>query len=383
MLLPLKLTRLLYFFSCNSIKNTDRRYVMEDEYSDILETIDSMIIDMGALKTRVEKLIKNVRTKGQKQEDDKVDHPPLCFYDLETTGRGKTIDIRITQIACIILYKGQQFEFNRYVDPTIKPLLTTANNEIKKEKNSVPMNKIRGKTISQSSSDDEDEDKEKEEKEDESSDEDEEEDKKREHKLYYEWLNSDLSKLSIKEGKKSNPRTIKKEEEKDIIPALEANERYKISKDLGHPAFASAGSDFIKFIKETCNGYRGNVYMLAHNGKSFDSRILIYELERNGLYLPSNIAFVDTIEVFKLALARGLSKHITKKMTLDYLYSMFTKKSFAHHNALDDCKAMITIMTVMIREDNLNIDVAKFFEQYIRPKAEFLGDVVNRVHGKG
>lgn len=43
----------------------------------------------------------------------------------------------------------------------------------------------------------------------------------------------------------------------------------------------------------------GALTLLAHNGKRFDSRVLVFEHARHGLSLPPNLHHADTLDIFK------------------------------------------------------------------------------------
>lgn len=391
---------------------------MENDLQDIKDDLQEIADTALSLKARVDAIMKRINNAESKINCDVDSYPPLFFYDLETTGRGKTINLRITQIGCIALVNGKEHEFNRYVNPS-------AHTEDKKTEKSDDKDTrdAKGVLSSSSSESDGEDDKNNNDNSDDvdsidvSDNEEDDQNKNNvtvednEDEQFMRYLESDLSKVNISISSRptqtttTTTNTKKLETIKPIIlpaptrssstttplkattttptPSALSDSRTSIYKTLKYAPFSQVGKEFIKFITEVTGGYKGKIYLLAHNGKSYDSRIILSECEMSELELPTNVMFVDTIEVFKFVIVSGLRKHTPKKMTLDSLYQMFTRKKYeSHHNALDDSRAMLQITNAMIREDNLNITMSSFFEQYIRPKAETIGKASNRMHGK-
>lgn len=141
-----------------------------------------------------------------------------------------------------------------------------------------------------------------------------------------------------------------------------------------------AGNLFIHFIKRHSEGHQ-NAYLIAHNCKAYDSRILITQLQNNGLSLPHNVMFIDTIGVFK-KLAPFI-KNPPQKNTLDQLYRRFMKEEYVdHHNALSDSKALLNIVKSLTNADNLGIPMETLFDIYVKPNAETLANAEKRVMNK-
>lgn len=290
------------------VKQQDRA----ESLSHLLRRISAVIDEMKSIQLVVE----SYANEGKSDGSIPSRIPPLLFYDLETTGNNKkTINIRITQIACVAIVDGQEHEFDVYVDPDAPVLKPTD---------------------------------------------------------LLDDVVARMDNVTLSETKDGNSS--------DSL----SKSRSMISKDLGHSSMFDAGQRFIKFIREVTKDkmVNGKIYMLAHNGKSCDSRVLLYELERNGLSMPSNIMFVDTLEVFKSAI-RAVKHKAPNDNTLGGVYRAVMKEGLAAaHNALFDSKAMVTITKGLLRGDYLNMSMQDFFDHYISSSAEPIGATLNRIHGK-
>jgi len=315
-----------------------------DDIQAINARLDAMVEELLKLKVCVIDLAKDDENTESKQP--MPDHPPLIFFDLEALaggGRSKTkthLKV-ITQIAAISIFRGDSLQFSMYVDPkkpkppnAVKPVLSNNNNgDISA---TVPPPVVTSE--------------------------------------------SDLYKLLA--YKVENGISDDEEDEPiDEMPELEDTMRVKIMSDTNQKSMYEMGIELIKFIEKVTSSYTGKVYLLAHNCKSVDSRILICNLQRNGIELPRNIMFVDTIAVIKNAITRGLHRSFAS-YGLAEMYEHFTGKKLgkAAHHALTDTEALVTIIRALIRVDNLNTNIVSFFDTYILPNGEPIAAVENRIH---
>jgi len=106
------------------------------------------------------------------------------------------------------------------------------------------------------------------------------------------------------------------------------------------PDWSVVGEIFSEWIDK----HRGGndhvaVYMLAHNGKRFDSRILTYENQRHGITRPTNTYSVDTLAIFKKLVPDSQNN----KLGTIYKH-LFHTDIKDQHTALADCEAMERIL---------------------------------------
>ena len=106
------------------------------------------------------------------------------------------------------------------------------------------------------------------------------------------------------------------------------------------PDWSVVGNSFSDWVhaQRGCNE-KVKVYMLAHNGKRFDSRILTYENQRHDIPTLANMFSVDTISIFKKLVPDApdgklgsIYKHLFHEAIPD------------QHTALADCEAMERIV---------------------------------------
>ena len=267
----------------------------------LIKRIDMMIGDMESLKIDIKKSF---------EDEDKSSHPPLFFYDLETSGIGKKTDnVYIRQIGVIAVVNGERSSFYRVVGSGSIAIVETVT-ETSTEASTETITKTETTT-----------------------------------------------------------KDLKIKHESSII-----GDRLNA---LGVESFKTVGKDLLSFIGKILNGYTGRFYLLAHNGKSYDSRILTFEMMRNGLALPDAASFVDTKDVFGNAIKKGLNKKIIN-IKLPSLYRTIVGKTYEeHHDALADTTTLVTITDFLIVR--LGISMQEFFDNYIVQEAETIAMARNRM----
>lgn len=92
----------------------------------------------------------------------------------------------------------------------------------------------------------------------------------------------------------------------------------------------------LKLIMENKMKYFVNCKMMAHNGSSFDNKIMIHY----GL-INSTTTFLDTLSMVPIHLPALIK---LKSKTLSYIYKILFKSSFSAHRAMSDVNALIKIM---------------------------------------
>ena len=120
------------------------------------------------------------------------------------------------------------------------------------------------------------------------------------------------------------------------------------SSKLQHcPQWKTIGQQFNDWLESLRSSHPDQAIILsAHNGKRFDSRILVFEHYRHHLQLPSHLYHADTIPFFKLSLKLD-------SYSLNNIY----KHVFGHrvpnaHTALGDVKAMAKLFEwVVVTQD--------------------------------
>lgn len=107
-----------------------------------------------------------------------------------------------------------------------------------------------------------------------------------------------------------------------------------------------------KFYNWCCSKRMHNdsvkVYLIAHNGKRYDSRVLFFENKRHKLQFPQNFFFLDTLSLFR--------EKFTKLPSLalcNVYHHVFDEKIKDAHTAIGDCTAMRELIEILcIGEQN-------------------------------
>ena len=92
---------------------------------------------------------------------------------------------------------------------------------------------------------------------------------------------------------------------------------------------------------------------LAHNGKSFDFKVLAGAAERHGLVLPQHIQQVDTLHVFR----KAIPGH--KSYSQPVLYQAIFGHKYNAHVAIDDAKALARLCKHVHTVQKPNVSVQK------------------------
>ena len=136
------------------------------------------------------------------------------------------------------------------------------------------------------------------------------------------------------------------------------------------PMWDNVGSKFNSWLESLRENKDTLIYLCAHNGKRYDSRLLIFEHSRHQLKLPRNLYHIDTLPLFK-SMFIGLDSY-----SLSALYKyMFDDKIKDAHTALGDVKAMLRLLEVglMVGEHVL--------EKWIKAHSESFDSVQKRCYG--
>lgn len=105
-----------------------------------------------------------------------------------------------------------------------------------------------------------------------------------------------------------------------------------------HDMFNKVGSRFIEWLDEL-RAKDDRLFLIAHNGKRFDSRIFYFECARNKLIIPKRVMFTDSLDFYK-ELYPGLSNY--KLGTI--FATAFPREDFKdQHTALVDAAAMARV----------------------------------------
>jgi DNA polymerase-3 subunit epsilon len=109
----------------------------------------------------------------------------------------------------------------------------------------------------------------------------------------------------------------------------------------GAPDFASIGKKFIEFCS-------GEVALIGHNCDAFDVPFLKAEFARNGLTIPSEWIFIDSLK-WARKYRRDLPKH-----ALQFLRQMYGIEPNQAHRALADVMVLADVFQMMT--DDLTCD---------------------------
>ena len=114
------------------------------------------------------------------------------------------------------------------------------------------------------------------------------------------------------------------------------------------PTFSVVGQRLLKWLKQWT---QQQLRLVGFNSKSYDSRILVYEMDRYELNLPTNVWHVDCRMPFcKLTLQK-----LKRKRLQDYYIAETGQKAIPNqHTAFGDIKAMLDIIHIYKRTNRLN-----------------------------
>ena len=121
----------------------------------------------------------------------------------------------------------------------------------------------------------------------------------------------------------------------------------------GIPVFAEEPEEAFQKFLAWLNAKREKVVLLAHNAKRFDSKLIIYALEKYDLlssFQECVLGFIDTLTLFKKALP-GRKKYSQEKLVADLL-----GMSYAAHNSLEDAKALQRLVSCQAFDRNQLIE---------------------------
>ena len=125
------------------------------------------------------------------------------------------------------------------------------------------------------------------------------------------------------------------------------------------PDWSKVGKDFAYWVQGALvDSGADDVTLIAHNGKVYDARILVFENARNGLLTPTSWFHCDSIPVFK-ALFPG-----HKSYALGKLYSeKFSKELKDAHTADADANAIRELMLI-VDTDQVHAAIARNRESF-------------------
>jgi len=108
----------------------------------------------------------------------------------------------------------------------------------------------------------------------------------------------------------------------------------------GLPSWDTVGKDFAQWIATEMRGAgASNVTLVAHNGKVYDARILVFENARHHIPTPSEWHHCDSIPVFKAMFPAETTYSLGK------LYASVFGAPFANaHTADADCAAIASLL---------------------------------------
>lgn len=115
---------------------------------------------------------------------------------------------------------------------------------------------------------------------------------------------------------------------------------------VGAPKIQEALNSFIEFCS-------GAVVLIAHNGESFDVPLLINEMRRAHLVIPSHWIFIDSLR-WARKYRRDLPRH-----ALQYLRQVFQLPENGAHRALSDVKMLYDIFSALVDDLSWEIIVDK------------------------
>lgn len=132
----------------------------------------------------------------------------------------------------------------------------------------------------------------------------------------------------------------------------EASNIHKITDEMVQqaPTFLAVATEFIEFCKAAAKEVQGpcKVALIAHNNIAFDLPFLKAEFDRNGLNLPSEWVFLDSLYWAK-HYRSDLPRH-----ALQYLRQIYGIEANQAHRALDDVVVLKEVFQAMV--DDLEFD---------------------------
>lgn len=105
--------------------------------------------------------------------------------------------------------------------------------------------------------------------------------------------------------------------------------------------WSRVGKQFNDWLNSLRENEEQCIYICAHNGKRYDSRLLVFEHTRHGLEFPRNLFSVDTLPLFKQMYPKLQSYSLSK------LYKdVFGEQIRDCHTAIGDISAMNELFEV-------------------------------------
>lgn len=146
----------------------------------------------------------------------------------------------------------------------------------------------------------------------------------------------------------------------DVKLAKKYLEKYEVEEKSNSPLFYDTQST----LEEALNIGTGRTWV-AHNGKSFDSKIVRGNCDR--LNIKVNVNFEDSLPMFRRTIA-------SDSYSQPLLYRGIFGKGYKAHHALDDCIALYELLEYV--SDKENVTIEKLFEVKKAPIKKYTSDLL-------